>query len=182
MKTALSDAVALCKKHEQSVSKALGRLVRSVRGLALCEKHEQSVSKRAFKALRLKRCMASWARSGLARAPTIMSYPGKRDWPADNRGGGGPGKRRRAVEHEDGEIEEGEMPEAPPPARGGRGNLSTAPVHARTSPAPIGTVQAAASGGVLGAWYHASDVAVAPDSAHAAAWLCAAGHALALLA
>ncbi len=41
---------------------------------------------------------------------------------------------------------------------------------------------AAAIGGVLGAWYHASDVAVAPDSAHAAAWLCAAGHALALLA
>ena len=55
-----------------------------------------------------------------AREPFIMSNPGgygKRGW---NDGGGGPGKRRRPAEAEDGEIEEGEMQEMPH-GRGGRG-------------------------------------------------------------
>ena len=64
-----------------------------------------------------------------------MSNPGgygKRGW---NDGGGGPGKRRRPAEAEDGEIEEGEMQEMPH-GRGGRGVCPPLTLRCAAAPHP----------------------------------------------
>ena len=69
-----------------------------------------------------------------AREP-FMSNPGgygKRGW---NDGGGGPGKRRRPAEAEDGEIEEGEMQEMPH-GRGGRGVCPPLTLRCAAAPHP----------------------------------------------